>query len=488
MLTMMLAAMDSTIVSTAIPEIVSELGGFTRFSWVFSAYLLAQTVTIPLYGKLADIFGRKVVLVIGTLIFLAGSATSAAAWNINSLIAFRALQGLGAGSILASVNTIAGDIYTVVERAKIQGWLSSMWGISAIVGPTVGGALTEYINWRWIFIINLPIGLMSLFFLIRYFKERVAPRAPKIDYLGSVLILLSVGLLIVYLLEGGQRWPWLSAQSLGMLGVTLILFLVMLRVESRAEEATLPAWVWRNKTLVLTNASMVCMGIVMMGPETFLPTYAQASLGLGIIASGLLLATMTIGWPIASGYSGRLYLKIGFRNTSLIGTIFMVTACVGFLLIPWPQPIPLLVADQILLGAGFGLLSTPALVGAQSMVGWEQRGVVTGLNIFGRNLGQSLGAAIFGAIFNNSYHHQMQHAPPQLVEEAANLLAVLKSAGIAPAKKLFLQNALYHSTTHIYIGLAFFSALALLAIARTATRVAPAPGHTGVNPRTGVNP
>ena len=210
MLTMMLAAMDSTIVSTAIPHIVSDLGGFTKFSWVFSIYLLAQTVTIPLYGKFADIYGRKRILIFGIVVFLIGSATSAAAWNIGTLIAFRGLQGLGAGSIMATVNTIAGDIYSMEERAKVQGLLSSIWGVSAILGPALGGALAEYVNWRWIFLINLPIGAVSIFFLLAFFREKIVVSSPKIDYKGALLILCTLSLLFVFLLEGGQSWPWIS--------------------------------------------------------------------------------------------------------------------------------------------------------------------------------------------------------------------------------------------------------------------------------------
>lgn len=464
MLTMMLAAMDSTIVSTVIPQIVSDLGGFKKFSWVFSIYLLAQTITIPIYGKLADIFGRKIILLTGIVIFLIGSAASAAAWDINSLIIFRGIQGLGAGSIMASVNTIAGDIYSVAERAKIQGYLSSIWGISAIVGPALGGALAEYVNWRWIFIINIPIGLLSMFFLIAFFKEKVIPRQPVIDYKGSLLILLTIGLLIIYLLEGGQSWPWFSMPGIALLVLIVLLTVLTVRTEKRAKEPVMPPWVWKNKTFAFVNISMVFMGIVMMGPETFLPTFTQASLGLGIIASGFVLATMSIGWPFASALSGKLYLRIGFRTTSLLGAIVILIACAGFLFIPWPQPIWLIVADQILIGAGFGLLSTPTLVGIQSMVGWEQRGVVTGLNVFCRNLGQSLGAAVFGTIFNNSFQLQMNHAPASFSESTADILHVIKSPEIAEAKRVFLEKAISNSTVHIYIGMTLFALLTFWAI------------------------
>lgn len=465
MLTMMLAAMDTTIVSTAIPQIVSDLGGFTKFSWVFSIYLLAQTVTIPVYGKLSDIYGRKKILLIGVFIFLLGSAASAGSWDINSLIVFRGFQGLGAGSIMATVNTIAGDIYTVKERAKIQGWLSSIWGISAVIGPAVGGALAEYVNWRWIFIINLPIGVLSIVFLILFFKEKVKPKRSKIDYKGSILILLAVGLLIVYLLEGGQIWPWFSLPSALFLGLIAFLIFFVFRVEKNAVDGILPPWIWRNRTLSSVNLAMVIMGIVMMAPETFLPTFLQGSLGLSIIVSGFILGSMSISWPTASALSGKLYLKIGFRNTALIGTIIIVISFAGFLLIPAPQSIALVVADQFLLGAGFGLLSTPTLVGIQFMVGWEQRGVVTGLNVFCRNLGQSLGAAIFGAIFNNSFNKQMEGASEALRTSAANLFQVLNSPETATSQKVFIEKVIGNATDHIYLGatgLAVFIVIAIL--------------------------
>ncbi|HUH47628.1 MAG TPA: MDR family MFS transporter [Arenibacter sp.] len=470
MLTMMLAAMDITIVSTAIPQIVSDLGGFNKFTWVFSIYLLAQTVTIPIYGKLSDMYGRKWILIFGIIIFLIGSATSAMAWNIGSLIAFRGIQGLGAGSIMATVNTIAGDIYTVKERAKIQGYLSSIWGISAILGPALGGALAEFVNWRWIFLINLPVGALSIFFLLAFFKEKVVPRKPVIDYRGAILILCTLALLLVYLLEGGQSWPWLSWPSYTLLILVIIMFLWTYRVESRSPHAIMPAWLWKNRTLAFTNFAMMGMGIVMMGPETFLPTFTQASLGLGIIASGFVLASMSIGWPIASALSGRLYLRIGFRETSMIGAVLVFMACIWFLLIPKPQPIYLIVMNQVMMGAGFGLLSTPSLVGTQSMVPWQHRGTVTSDNVFSRNLGQSLGATLVGAVFNNSLQYQMGNAPADLPSATQNVMEILNDPQISIGAKTYLREAINLAMGHVYWGLAFFTIVIFLCLYRVPHR------------------
>ncbi len=459
MLTMMLAAMDIAIVATALPQIVSDLGGFNKISWVFSIYLLAQTVTIPLYGKLADLFGRKWVLVAGVAVFLAGSAACAAAWSIGALIAFRGLQGLGAGSIMATVNTIAGDIYTVEERAAVQGWLSSVWGVSAIVGPALGGALVEYFNWRWIFLINLPIGAVALFLLLRNFREHVVRVPVRIDYKGALLITATLSLFFVFLLEGGQSWPWRSVQSLVLLVAVALLAAWAVRVERRSPSAIMPAWVWRNRTMVFTNLAVAAMGIVMMGPDTYLPTFTQASLGLGVIASGFVLASMSIGWPTASALSGKLYLRIGFRETALVGSVLVLLASIAFLLIPAPQPISLIVLDQVLIGAGFGLLFTPSLVGLQNMVAWEHRGVVTGANIFCRNLGQSLGAAVMGAIFNNVFLHRLAHAPPGAPGSTADVIRLIHDPATAAPVRTFLEEAINVSMRGAYGGMVVFAVL-----------------------------
>lgn len=453
MLTMTLAAMDITIISTVVPQIVTDLGGFSKFSWVFSIYLLAQTVTIPLYGKLSDLFGRKKILLFGIVVFLLGSAVCGFAWDITSLIAFRGIQGLGAGSIMATVNTIAGDIYSVKERAKIQGYLSSIWGVSAILGPAIGGSLAELANWRWIFFINIPIGIVAIIFLVVFFKEEVKVITRKIDYKGAILIMLSLSLILIFLMESGQSWPWISWQSLLILVAILGLVGWTYHTEKHSPHAIMPLWVWENKTFAYTCFAMIFMGICMMGPETFLPTFTQSTLGVGVVASGFILGSMSVGWPTASALSGRLYLRIGFKETSQVGTILILLSVIGFLLIPKPQPIYFIVIHQILLGAGFGLLSTPALVGTQSMVAWEQRGVVTSSIVFARNLGQSLGATLFGSIFNNSLQYQVNRSNLDLKGSTDNILLSLKSDTVAESTKSFLRNAISNSMDYIYWGM-----------------------------------
>ncbi|MCC7039067.1 MAG: MFS transporter [Burkholderiales bacterium] len=457
MCTMLLAAMDTTIVSTAIPQIVGDLGGFAYFSWVFSIYLLAQTVTIPLYGKLADLIGRKPVLVAGTLVFLVGSAASAASWNMVSLIAFRGLQGIGAGSIMATVTTLAGDLYPVRERGVIQGWLSSVWGIAAIAGPVLGGAFADYASWRWIFLINLPIGLVALLLIGVFLHERFERRQPQIDYAGSGLLLLAVGLVIVGLLEGGQSWPWRSWASLTVFGAAALALGLTVRAERRAAEPVMPGWVWRDRLLGGCNVAMIGMGLTMMAPLTFLPTFSQAVQGLDAIGAGLVLACMSIGWPVASALSPRAYMRIGFRDTALAGALLIVGAILAFGMLASPASVSATVLTQIALGAGFGLLSTPLLVGEQSVVGWDRRGVVTGANMFSRYLGQSVGAAVVGAIFNATLATRLATAPAQAGGAPAprfdTVLEALRAPGTDPVVQSWLRESIDLATRHAFAAM-----------------------------------
>lgn len=468
MLTIMMAAMDTTIVATAVPQVVADLGGFALFGWVFAIYLLVQTVTIPIYGKLADMRGRKPVLLIGGGVFLLGSAASALAWNMSALIVFRSLQGLGAGAIMATVNTLAGDLYTLQERARIQGVLASAWGIAAVAGPSLGGALAQYATWRWIFLINLPIGGLALALLALCLHEQVKPVRRPVDYLGAATILLTVGLAILALLQGGVAWPWLSWPSLALLFALVILAPVAVWTQYRAAEPIMPGWLLKRRGLASCNIAMVGLGLAVIGPGIYLPLYAQSVLGLNAIAAGLVLASMSLGWPTASALAGYLYLRIGFRDTALLGTLLMGLAVATFLLLGVRVSVGALVAIQITLGAGFGLLSTAALVGAQNSVDWYGRGVVTGANMFTRLLGESLGAAIFGAVFNtrlSAYLHQAPaHLAAQLPDHVDQVLSSGRQGELARQAADYLQQAIHMAMHSLYISLAIVVVLTCLAV------------------------
>lgn len=473
MFTMMLAAMDATIVSTAIPQIVGDLGGFSLFSWVFSIYLLIQTITIPVYGKLADIYGRKPILITGTTIFLIGSASCAACWNMHSLIFFRGIQALGAGAIMATVNTLAGDIYSIKERAKIQGWLSSVWGMAAILGPALGGAFAEYVSWRWIFLINIPIGAVSIALIVFFLHEKKPHIRHKIDFKGAILMLLSGTVIMFGLLQGGQSWPWLSWNSLVIIIMAVFILFLTIRTERKSPEPIMPGWIWKNRVLLGSNLAMIGMGIVMMGPNMFLPVFAQSVIGLGAIAAGFVLASMSITWPLASSFSGRLYLHIGFRNTALCGISIVIFAIALFLFLPFPGPVWILVCLQMLLGAGFGLLSTPLLVGVQSIVTWNKRGVVTGANMFSRYLGQSIGAAIFATVFNSALSTNLKAAPSILqgkLPVVNKVIETLQSNSSAEAVRMYLRESFFNSTKSVYFGMVVIALLTMAILLLTPAR------------------
>jgi EmrB/QacA subfamily drug resistance transporter len=464
-LTMGLAAMDTTIVATAVPQIVDDVGGFSIFGWLFSVYLLTQTVTIPVYGKLADVYGRKPVLLVGIVVFLLGSLLCSMAWSMVALIAFRAVQGVGAGAIQATVQTVAGDLYSLRERGRVQGWLSSAWAVSAVVGPAVGGLFADYVSWRWIFLINLPLGAVALVLIVRFLHEgRGRARRHRVDYLGSALVLLTCGGLVFALLQGGVAWPWLSAPSIGCFAAVVVLGIATVVVERRAAEPVVPGWVWRRRVLAGSNLGYVCLGLLVIGPSTFLPTYAQTVLGYGAVTAGFVLATMSITWPLAAATCSRLYLRIGFRDTALIGAAVAFLGVVGFVLAPAQAPGWTVVASTLVLGAGLGMISTPLVVGVQSTVDTGRRGVATGSLMFSRFLGQSLGAAVFGAVVNSTLQNRLDTAPaavagslPRTVDgvEPAILAGDLPGPGLD-----YLRAAMAAATEHLYVGLAAVAVLA----------------------------
>jgi EmrB/QacA subfamily drug resistance transporter len=400
MLATALVALDQTIIATAVPSIVDDLGGFSQFPWVFSIYLLVQAVSTPIYGRLADLLGRKPVILTGIGLFLLGSVLCAVAWSMPALIFFRALQGLGAGAVQPMSQTIAGDVYSLAERAKVQGYIAGVWGVMSVVGPTLGGGLSEFVHWRSIFWINVPLGLVAMWLVRRNLTEHQQGTRGAIDYLGAALLSSGCALLILGLLEGGQVWAWTSAISVAVLmgGVTLLVCFVL--VERRVGQPILPLWVFTRRILLASSLVAVGVGAIVLGLSSYVPTFAQGVLGASPITAGFALATLTLGWPLASAFAGRLYLRIGFRLTALIGSALAV---LGTVFVPvaaaWGS-LASLAAACFVVGSGMGLIAAPTLIAAQASVGWAERGVVTGNNMFFRSLGSAVAVAIFGAVAN----------------------------------------------------------------------------------------
>jgi multidrug resistance protein len=467
MLAMALSALDSTIVSTAVPQIVGDLGGFSLFSWLFSGYLLAVTVTLPVYGKLSDTFGRKPVLVAGAAVFLLGSLLCALAWNMAALIAFRIVQGLGGGALQGTVQTLAADLYPLEERPRIQARLSTVWAVSAIAGPGLGGVLAAYADWRWIFLVNLPVGALALWLIVRHLHEprrESSAARPLVDWAGALAVFACGGVLLTALVQGGVAWPWLSAPSLALAGTGLALLAAVVVIERRAAEPIIPGWVWRRRTIAAVNLALGALGLLMVAPTVFLPTYAQAVLGLAPVAAGFVLSVWTVTWPVSAALSQHVYRRIGFRNTAMLGIGAASLILLAFPLLPYPgrawQPTLLM----LLLGAALGLFQLPLIVGVQSTVGWSERGTTTASVLFCRQTGQTVGAALFGAVANGVLAARLGGA-----SDLDSVTRGLESG--APAAPV--RHAIAEAVHAVYLGAAAAAALAFLVLLVVAPRKFP---------------
>ncbi|MEU8226606.1 MDR family MFS transporter [Kribbella sp. NPDC048915] len=456
MLSVGLVAIDATILATAVPSVVADLGGFTQFPWLFSIYLLAQAVSVPIYGKLADQRGRKPMMLLGVGLFVLGSVLCGLAWSMPALIAFRLIQGLGAGAIQPIGMTIVGDIYTVAERAKVQGYIASVWGISSFVGPTLGGVFSDFVSWRWIFFVNIPLGIAAAWVLVRKFEEKVAEKTShQIDYAGSVLLAVGGSLLLLGLLEGGVMWEWDSPASIVILVAAVVLLTTFAFVERRAAEPVLPLWVLRQRVLNSANSAALLIGLLMIGLSTYVPLFAQSVLGTSALVAGFTLAAMTLGWPIAASLAGRIYLRVGFRTTMLMGASIVVVGAGLLLTVGTNSAVLHLAAACFVIGIGLGFSASPSVVAAQSSVDWQTRGVVTGANMFARSMGSAVGVAVFGAVANGVVAARLGDDHADLEKVPAGVLA--------PA---------IHD---VYYGAAAAAVLLVLAVAFMPNRIAERP-------------
>ncbi|MGW3961326.1 MDR family MFS transporter [Amycolatopsis sp. NPDC005003] len=467
MLSTALVALDSTIIATAVPSVVRDLGGFAQFPWLFSIYLLTQAVTVPLYGKFADVLGRRPVMFFGIAAFLVGSVLCGAAWSMPVLIAARAVQGIGAGAIQPMSMTVIGDLYTVEERARVQGYVASVWGVASVVGPTLGGLFAEYLDWRWIFFINLPLGALAALMLHRNFAERVERKPHQVDYLGAALLTIGCSLVILGLLEGGVAWAWGSLPSVAIFVAGAVLLVAFVLVEKRAAEPVLPLWVFTRRVLVGGNLVALVVGAVLMGLTSYLPTYAQGVLGAGALVAGFAVAALTVGWPISASLAGKIYLRIGFRDTALIGSVFIIAGGVLVALLGAGSSLWAAAFAAFVLGIGLGLAASPTLVAIQSVVGWDRRGVVTATNLFSRSLGSAVGAAVFGAIANATLASRFASPPPGVgpLPPSVDATSLVLGGGHADsAAAVFVRGALADATHYVFLGLLAVAVLSVGAL------------------------
>jgi EmrB/QacA subfamily drug resistance transporter len=480
MMATFMAAMESSIVATAMPSIVAALGGFRLFSWAFAAYLLTQAVTIPIYGRLADLYGRKRVFFAGAGLFLVASALCGLAWAMLPLILFRALQGAGAGAIQPIATTIVGDIYRPAERARIQGYISGVFGVAAIIGPLLGGFLVQHVTWSLVFWINLPIGAATFLMFALFLHEERAPRRHRIDYLGSALMMLGAGALMLALVEFGNA---ASASISAALAVAGIAALALLAAHERGTaEPILPVRLWRQRVIALGSFSGLTGGVVMMSINAFLPLYVQAAMGRSPVAAGVALGAASVSWTFASLAAGRLMIHTSYRRAALIGGLALIAGTAALITLGPASPLWWAASGSLLVGIGMGFCNTAFLVATQASVGWDQRGMATSSIMFMRIVGNAVGAAVFGAILNFVVSRRVPHAG-----DAVNrLLQPAVRRGLDSGEIGRLSAAIAGGLHNVYIvaGAVAIVSLALAwALPRGLSPTRPADDTRGASPR-----
>jgi EmrB/QacA subfamily drug resistance transporter len=397
MMAQFMAAVESTIVGTAMPTIVADLGGFHLFSWVFASYLLAAAASTPIYGRLADLYGRKRVFIAGAALFLVASAACGFAWGMVPLIILRAIQGLGAGAIQPIAWTVLGDIYPPRERAIVQSYLSAVFGASAIGGPLLGGFIVEHWHWSIVFWINVPVSLATMAMLAVFLRETVAPRRHEVDYLGAVLLMLGIGALMVVIVQM-QNLSAAVLMSLGALAAVALFFLVL--QERQAREPIVPFRLWRMPIIAVGNAGSFVIGALMMCNGAFLPTYVQGAVGGRPGVVGPAPGAPPVTWTAGTYGAGKVMIGFSYRLAALVGGIIMIIGIALLLGLEPAQGALWAAIAASVLGLGMGFSNTVFVIAVQTSVGWDQRGAATSANMFLRTIGQSIGTGIFGAVFN----------------------------------------------------------------------------------------
>jgi EmrB/QacA subfamily drug resistance transporter len=401
MLVMFLAALDSTIVATALPTIVGDLGGLTKLSWVTSAYLLAQTAVTPLYGKLGDLLGRKRVLQSAVIVFLIGSALCGLSQSMTELIAFRAVQGLGAGGLIVLVQATVGDIVSPRERGRYQGLFGAVFGVSSVAGPLLGGLLVEHVSWRAIFYVNLPVGLLALVVLGVTLPTVARTTRPAIDYLGAGVLAAAVSAIVLVASLGGTTWPWASAQTIVVGALGVVLLGVFLLVERRAAEPVLPPAVMRDAVFRVAGSLSLVVGFALFGAVTFLPLFFQTVYEASPTGSGLKLIPLMGGLVLTSILSGRLISRFGrYKIFPVLGTAVMTVGLALLSTLHVDTSSAQIDVYLVILGLGLGLVMQVLVLAVQNAVDFSVLGAATSGVTLTRGIGGALGTAVFGTIFS----------------------------------------------------------------------------------------
>ncbi|MDW8329561.1 MAG: MDR family MFS transporter [Candidatus Bipolaricaulota bacterium] len=401
MLGMFLGALEATVVSTAMPTVIASLGGLHIYSWVFSAYVLTSTVTVPIWGRLSDLYGRRPFVLAGIFIFLVGSALSGMATSMAQLVIFRAIQGLGAGALLPLGMTIIGEIYSLERRARMQGLFSGVWGVASIIGPLIGGFITDHLSWRWVFYINIPFGLLAAFLIgTALLEPKDHRKRVTIDYAGAFTLTALLTLLLLALMNGGAQ--------LGLLGVAVLLGVLFVQIERRAQEPIVPLSLFAHRIFSVSAANGFFIGMAMFGSLSFIPLFVQGVIGTTATEAGTALTPFMLAWVGFSVLGGRLILKIGYRVTALMGAALLVVGFVGLALMDVHTSRLVVMSYLAIAGAGMGFSMITLLIAVQTTIPREQLGIATSGTIFFRSIGGAVGVAVMGAVLAAQMQAQME--------------------------------------------------------------------------------
>jgi EmrB/QacA subfamily drug resistance transporter len=396
LLGMSLGALEATVVSTAIPTVIATLGGLAHYSWVFTAYLLTSTASVPIWGRLSDLYGHRRMYLAGIAVFLIGSALSGAAGTMTQLVIFRAIQGLGAGAIIPLSMTIIGELYTLQERARVQALFSGVWGVASVAGPLVGGYITDALSWRWVFYLNLPFGLVASAVLALGYPAAQRLTRVRVDWLGAALLFAAVTTLLVALSDAATMVPlWLLA--------TAVLFVALIYVERRTPDAILPLDLFASPLITRSLLVAFLVGTAMLGAIAFVPLFVQGVLGGSATSAGQALTPLFLGWVTTSVLSARLMVHVGYRSTTAVGIVLLV---IGY---GWLSQISVSTSQAslwtalVILGCGLGLSLLSLLLAVQHGVERSRLGLATSLNQFSRSVGSAVGIALMGALLAKGF-------------------------------------------------------------------------------------
>jgi EmrB/QacA subfamily drug resistance transporter len=441
MASMSMIAIEATIVATAMPQIAGDLGELRYYSWVFASFLLTQTAMTVVFGKLSDQYGRKPMVLFGIAIFLIGSILAGFAWSMTSMIVFRLIQGIGAGAVQPVVMTIIADLYPGRERGKVQGYLASVWAISAVLGPMVGALIIHRLSWAWIFWMNIPVGIAAAWGFIRYLHEAPNRKETNIDFLGAGLFTATVAAAMIALTDAGGADTARAWMAAGAFAVLLVLFVLQ---EKRAADPMISFALWGQRPIAAVNGAMVFGSMCIMGLTTFLPMYVQGVMHRSPVVAGLALTMVMLGWPVGSIIAAKLFPRYGLRRMLIIGSLLVPMGVFVFIFLT-PTSTPVLAGfGSLVIGFGMGFMGVCSLVLVQEIVEPNERGAATGSNLFARNLGSTMGATLLGAVFN----YGLAHTAGIAAVTSEQLKQVLENAPGAAAISGSVQQAM-HQSLHI---------------------------------------